>query len=215
MPRRLFHIYQRNRLVNINFNVIASGLMAIAIAKYPVARLGAWIGPEHKLLITVGAAAIDMFVDVSLYYGLHWIANHWRPSGKLPKAKSRHGSFFKDATLIQFERAILSPLYYVVAGGLMYVLQHKGIKPSWAFVWAFSSGIFVTRLAHTLWGLQTGRFRSDHPGLPEPGTGVIAPGPDAPAAAFHDTLDPGEVPADGPPDNPPAASDAPPSSGAR
>ncbi len=161
MPRRLFHLYQRSRIFNINFNVVAAGLLAILIAKMPVAYVSDWIGHEHKLWITLAAAAIDMVVDVLIYYGLHWLANHWRPPSRRPKIRKSNRAFFKDATLIQFERAILSPLYYIVAGGLMYILQHQGIKPSWAFVWAFASGIFVTRIVHTIWGLRTGRFRND------------------------------------------------------
>ena len=163
MSGRLFHLYQRSRVFNINFNVVAAGLLAILIAKVPVAFVSGWIGHEHKLLITLAAAGIDMFVDVLLYYGLHWVANHWRPPSRRPKVRKSKRAFFKDATLIQFERAILSPLYYVVAGGLMYLLQHQGIKPSWAFVWGFTSGIFVTRIVHTIWGLRSGRFKNDPP----------------------------------------------------
>jgi hypothetical protein len=161
MPGRLFHLYQRSRIFNINFNVVAAGLLAILIAKIPVAYVSGWIGHEHKFWITVAAAAIDMFVDVLLYYGLHWIANHYRPKSRRPKVRKSKRAYFKDATLIQFERALLSPLYYVVAGGLMYLFQYQGIKPSWAFVLGFASGIFVTRIVHTIWGLQTGRFKND------------------------------------------------------
>lgn len=161
MPRQLFHLYQRSRVFNINFNVIAAGMLAILIAKYPVMLVSEWIGPEHKFWITVCAAVLDMIADVLLYYGLHWLANHWRPASRRPKVRKSKRAFFKDATLIQFERAILSPLYYVVAGGLMYFLQHQGIKPSWAFVWGFASGIFVTRIVHTIWGYRTGRFKND------------------------------------------------------
>lgn len=161
MPKRLFHLYQSSRVFNINFNVLVAGLLAILIAKYPVALVSAWIGPEHKFLITVCAAVLDMIADVLLYYALHWLANHWRPASRRPKIRKSKRAFFKDATLIQFERAILSPLYYVVAGGLMYLLQHQGIKPSWAFVWGFASGIIVTRIVHTIWGYRTGRFKND------------------------------------------------------
>lgn len=161
MPRSLFHLYQRSRVFNINFNVITAGLLAILFAKYPVHVVSDWIGPEHKFLITLCAAVIDMIADVILYYALHWLANHWRPASRRPKVRKSNRAFFKDATLIQFERAILSPLYYVVAGGLMYLLQHQGIKPSWAFVWGFASAIIVTRVVHTIWGYRTGRFKSD------------------------------------------------------
>jgi hypothetical protein len=160
MPRRLFDLYQRKRVININANIVASGLLAIVIAKYPVHVVGGLIGTENKFLIALAAGGIDMAVDVVLYYALHWIANHWHPSWKRSARRQHKRSFFHDASLIQFERAILSPLYYFVAMGLMYVLQRWNIveSHSWAFVIGFTSGIVVTRFVHTFWGMRSGRF---------------------------------------------------------
>lgn len=158
MSQRLFDFYQRKRVVNINVNILASGILAVAIAKLPVSWIGEWIGPERKLTITLAAGAIDIAVDVIIYYGLHWLANHWSPPWQRERNAKPRRSFFKDASLIQFERAILAPLYYAIAMSLMYLLQHQGIRHSWAFVIGFIAGLIVTRILHTVWGLRTGRF---------------------------------------------------------
>lgn len=160
MPRRLFHLYQNSRLINVNVNIVTAGLLAIVIAKFPVILVGDMIGHDRKLAITIAAGVIDVIVDVTIYYALHWIANHYRTPSRRGVAANSHRSFFKDATLIQFERAILSPLYYVTAMGLMYLLQVKGVPPGWAFVIGFVTGIIVTRVVHTIWGLKTGRFKN-------------------------------------------------------
>ncbi|HZW09766.1 MAG TPA: hypothetical protein VFF69_07675 [Phycisphaerales bacterium] len=170
MPRRLFEYYQRKRVININANIVASGLLAIVIAKHPVHLVGEAIGADRKILVTLAAGAIDMFVDVAIYYALHWIANHWHPRWKKSAKRAHKRSFFHDASLIQFERAILSPLYYLVAMGLMYALQRWALieDHSWAFVIGFVTGIVVTRVVHTIWGLRSGRF-ADLPLFEEPG----------------------------------------------
>ena len=174
MSRRLFDLYQRKRIVNVNANIIASGLLAVAVAKYPVHVVGALIGEQRLLTITFAAGAIDMVVDVFLYYALHWLANHWNPPWKRKPRPRPKRSFFHDATLVQFERAILSPVYYLVAMSLMYTLQLRGMRHSWAFVTAFASGLLVTRVLHTVWGVRTGRFL-DHPAA---GEESVKPGDD-------------------------------------
>ena len=100
-----------------------------------------------------------MVVYVLLYYALHWLANHWSPPWKRSHRTGPKRSFFRDASLIQFERAILSPIYYLIAMGLMWYLHqiHK-IDPGWAFFFAFALGLLVTRVIHTIWGLKSGRF---------------------------------------------------------
>lgn len=158
MPHRLFDLYQRKRVININANILASGLLAVVVAKFPVEIVGRLIGGEHKFLITLAAGAMDMVVDVVIYYALHWVANHWRPPWKRAGKPKPGRSFFHDASLIQFERAILSPLYYLIAMSLMYWLQYLGWGHGWAFVTAFASGLLVTRVVHTVWGLRSGRF---------------------------------------------------------
>ncbi len=164
MPSRVFKFYQRKRIVNINVNILAAGFVSIAIAKYPVYLIGEWIGTEHKFLITVIAYLLDMTIDVMVYYALHWIANHWNPRGHLPKDEARPKSrkFLHDATRIQAERAALVPLFMLVSMGGMWALQHfYQVAHSWAFVFAFAAAMIITRIAHTLWGYQSGTFK-DH-----------------------------------------------------
>jgi len=174
MPLRLFDLYQRKRIININANIITSGLLAIVLSKYPVLWVGRFIGTDHPMRITIAAGVIDMIVDVFMYYALHWMANHWKPSWKKnapnknapqPGSKADTMTFMRDASLIQFERVLLSPLYYAVAMGLMYGLQTgtTHMDHSWAFVIGFTSGIVVTRIVHTIWGLRTGLFRDTTP----------------------------------------------------
>lgn len=161
MPTRLFQFYQRHRIINVNLNIIGAGLLAVAIAKWPVHHLSEWVGLEHKLINSVIAALVDGAVDIAIYFALHWLANHWRPF-KPQRAEDEpedHAKFWKNATLIQFERIALTPAFYVVAIGGMWALQHAGMHAGWAFVAAFSSAIVVTRVAHTVWGLRTGRFQ--------------------------------------------------------
>jgi hypothetical protein len=164
MPQRLFDLYQRKRVININANILGSGLLAVVIAKQPVHMIGEWIGEEHPFLITLAAGAVDMIIDVIVYYALHWFANHWNPPWKRARPAGPKRSFFHDASLVQFERAILSPVYYLIAMSLMWYLHRfAGITHSWAFLFAFASGLLVTRVIHTAWGLKTGRF-ADLPG---------------------------------------------------
>lgn len=166
MPDRIFRLYQRKRIVNVNANVTAAALLSIVIGAYPVHLVTAWVGAERELVNSLIAGAIDLSIDVMIYFGLHWIANHWRPLS--PKTEADHHDynkekrpFWKDATLVQFERALLSPLYYVVAVGSMWGLQVLGMHHVWAYVIGFAAAIFVTRILHTLWGLRSGTLRDD------------------------------------------------------
>ncbi|MBX3364173.1 MAG: hypothetical protein KF866_05345 [Phycisphaeraceae bacterium] len=161
MFERFFRTYQRRKIININVNVIVAGLLAIAVAKYPVHVVGDWLGDDRKLLRAIAAAAIDGIADIIIYYVLHWVANHWRPLAKKgQRRKENAGSFFKHATLVQFERYMLSPVFYLIAIGLMFTLdKHAGMGHSWAFVCGFITAILVTRVLHTFIGLRTGTFK--------------------------------------------------------
>lgn len=164
MARQLFHLYQRKRIINVNVNIIVAGLVAVALSKYPVHWMSLAIGPGHQWLKALLAGAIDAAVDIALYFVLHWVANHWKPlKPATPKDKRHHesdpGSFWKNASLIQAERYLLSPIFYIIAmGGMWTLASQAGIRESWAFVIAFSSAIIVTRAIHTAWCLWTGRF---------------------------------------------------------
>jgi len=164
MTRRVFRLYQRHKLININVNVAAAGLLAILVAKYPVlvmdGVINQHVGREHALLKSVAAAVFDGVADVLIYYALHWVANHWRPLKARNDADhpDDHRHFFRNATLVQFERLALSPIYYGVSIGLMWALQKfAGFETGWAFVAAFVSGIITTRVLHSIYMVRTGR----------------------------------------------------------
>ena len=164
MPERVFKLYQRHKLININVNVATAGLLAILVAKYPVHVID-WVfdrhfGEGHALLKSIAAAVVDGVADVVIYYVLHWLANHWRPYGTHHESDhpddARH--FFRNATLVQFERLVLSPVFYVVSIGLMWAFQHYWqIRAGWAFVFAFGAGILITRVLHSIYMIRTGR----------------------------------------------------------
>lgn len=159
MPGRIFRYYQRHRIVNVNLNIIGAGLLAVAVAKWPVHWVSGWIGAEYKLINSIIAALIDGVADILIYFLLHWVANHWRPFKPQHERDHPDTSFWKNASLVQFERLTLTPAFYVIAIGGMWGLQHAGMRASWAFVLSFSVGLIVTRIAHTYWGLRTGRFQ--------------------------------------------------------
>lgn len=167
MPRRAFRLYQRKRVVNINVNVFVAGVVSIALAKYPVMLISGWIGHEHKLLISVLAYVIDTTIDILMYFGLHWVANHWRPSrvpvstpvATIDEAPTKQHSFWVDVALVQAERIALVPIFALMAISGTWAFQHFGqIRPDWAFVWAFLIAMVVTRILHTIWGYKSGTF---------------------------------------------------------
>jgi hypothetical protein len=170
MMRRVFSIYQRKRIVNINANIIAAGFLAIGLSKAVVHFTYALVPDGTPLFFTIVAVVSDMIFDVAIYYALHWIANHWKPFTPRSERDKRHlenkpPPFFKDASLVQFERMILSPVYYLIAAGLMYTLQkNAGLGPGLALLIAFPVGLLTTRLIHTWYGIKTGRF-NEHGGF--------------------------------------------------
>ncbi len=173
MPPLLVQLYQRKRIININLNVIAAGLLAIACTK-GVIWLSALVIPHHQhWVFTTIALVCDIIFDVVIYYVLHWCANHWRPRRKKNSTQPKPPPFLKDASLVQFERALLAPIYYLLAGALMLILQDLGWTPGWAMVGAFTSGLFATRFLHTAMGLYTGSFKDLPPIGPE-GDHIIA-----------------------------------------
>ncbi len=167
MPGRLFRLYQRKRVININANVIAAGLGSTAIVvgliwliKHPFAQHWPTWG------YTAFSLVADLILDVTIFAGLHWIANHWRPvDGKTTKEQMELGAaappHLEDTARVQLERAVLSPLYYLIAVVGTEWLQRVGLHPAWAVLIAYPAGLAVTRTLHTIWGLRTGTF-DDH-----------------------------------------------------
>lgn len=208
MPSRILRFYRRNRVVNINVNIIVAGLAAIALAKGPiylaaphVKKFAAEHGLRESISQTVVAAGIDVAFDIVIYFALHWWANHFRkepagtatppptphdvsglgvevtiadsPPGAIvtpdPAAlvkRAAHGpwlrfvDFLTDAIRIQAERTVLVPIFFLIATLLMAWLIERGWTSSWAYVIAFTTAVFSTRIIHTVWGLYSGSFKS-------------------------------------------------------
>ncbi len=154
MLRWLGQCYAR-RIVNVNVNIVLAGVLAL-----PPTLLAVWIA--HRLGVPQGwrisliTFLTDITADVAVYFVLHWLANHWPALHVLRReepdepAKQRL-SFFKDATLVQVERAALSPLLYLLLLGTQYILIHRGMHPVPATVIAFALAIGATRTLHTIW----------------------------------------------------------------
>lgn len=154
MLRWLGQCYAR-RIVNVNVNIVLAGVLAL-----PPTLLAVWVA--HRLGVPQGwrisliTFVTDITADVAVYFVLHWLANHWpalhvlrrEEPDEVPKQRL---SFFKDATLVQVERAALSPLLYLLLLGTQYVLTHRGMHPVPATAIAFAVGIGTTRVIHTVW----------------------------------------------------------------
>jgi hypothetical protein len=161
--------YQR-RIVNINVNIILAGALALgitALVMHLAVHLGfeniiaQRVGVHRKLVIAVMTFVVDLIADVTVYYGLHWYANHVPATlggkGRLVTPEYAHLSFMQDATIVQVERMVLSPILYVIALGLQHVLLRHGIDVATATAIGFGCGLAVTRLLHTLWMLHRDR----------------------------------------------------------
>jgi hypothetical protein len=173
----LWRLYKR-RLINVNVNIIAAGLLALVptvIVVHLITELGGFPPPDQfkqrqKLFITGVTFALDIFFDVAIYYGLHWLANHLparapKPSQEFEEAAQPtfmdddkpKPAFLKDATQVQLERMALSPLFYVVALGGQHALMHAHVDAASATAIGFGVAILLTRVLHTLWMLRQAR----------------------------------------------------------
>jgi hypothetical protein len=178
--RFLWRLYQR-RIVNVNVNIVVAGLLALAptvLVVYLFTTLGGF--PERtedytqsqKMLVGALTFVTDIFFDVAIYFGLHWLANHLpprapKPSHALEEAahptfmKEHHAglAFLRDATQVQLERMCLSPVFYITALGAQHGLMHAHWSPPAATAAGFATAILLTRLLHTLWMLRQARRR--------------------------------------------------------
>jgi len=166
MVRRIGHYYSR-RIVNVNVNIVLAGLLAL-IPTVGVVHLTRYMGfaegePElltHRAKISIAAItfAADVVFDVSIYYALHWLANHrprrWRKEGA---EASPARPFLRDATTVQVQRMVISPLLYTLWLGGQYSLMKLGIGRELATVIGFVVGMTVARTVHTLWMLRSER----------------------------------------------------------
>jgi hypothetical protein len=154
MLRWLGQCYAR-RIVNVNVNIVVAGVLAL-----PPTLLAVWVA--HRLGVPQGwrisliTFVTDITADVMVYFVLHWLANHWPALHVLRREEpdeppKERLSFFKDATLVQVERAALSPLLYLLLLGTQYLLTHRGMHPVPATAIAFGLAIGTTRALHTFW----------------------------------------------------------------
>ena len=168
MPDRLFRLYQRKRVININANIIAAGLLSTLAVMGLLACLKYVVGTSWPTWGYTGfSLAADIVLDVAIFAGLHWIANHWRPlkardDAEHAKLHAPAPHPVKDTAHLQFERAVISPLYYVIAVLGTEWLQRTGMAPYWAVAIAYPAGLVVTRTIHTVWGLRSGTFVDHH-----------------------------------------------------
>lgn len=149
------------RIVNVNVNIILAGVLALAITVLVMGTLGK-LGVDERIAtktnlsdkLIVGALTfvVDLLADVSVYYGLHWAANHAATSSRrILNPAYANLSFMKDATLVQVQRAALSPILYILALGGQHLMLHNGHSIAFSTTVGFVSGIAVTRILHTLW----------------------------------------------------------------
>jgi len=169
MPHRLFRLYQRKRVININANVVAAGLGSTAVVAGLLALLKYAFATDWPTWgYTAFSLAADIVLDVAIFTGLHWLANHYRPrfGGEGRREKMELGAaappHLEDTAQVQLERAVLSPLYYLIAVAGTEALQRLGLRPYWAVLIAYPLGLAVTRTLHTWWGLRSGTFHDHH-----------------------------------------------------
>ncbi len=159
-------LYAR-RIVNVNVNIIVAGVLSLPVV-LGVLKIGMLLGlnDAHALVLPLVTFVADVTADVTIYYLLHWLANHspWRKQmlEDVALAAARM-NFFKDATIVQFERAVLSPLLYVIWFGTQWLIINLSDNPKepttvyLATIVGFVLAISVTRTLHTVWMLTKER----------------------------------------------------------
>ncbi len=158
--RAIAHWYAR-RIVNVNINIVAAGLLALV----PVSICVHFIHATGFIINGKAIAAITFFLDVifdfTIYFCLHYLANH----GPLQKLVShnpayRGMSFLHDAGLVQMQRAILSPMLYIIwLWAQNYLINETSLGAGWATAIGGVIGIGSSRIVHTIWMLLEERRR--------------------------------------------------------
>jgi uncharacterized membrane protein len=173
--RRLLQLYN-HRIVNVNVNVIAAGILALG-PTILIVHLSRHFGVDDndRFLITLITFVADLVSDVSIYFGLHWLANHRPGVQRLSQVDQayRQMSFLRDAGAVQIQRAILSPLLYSVAFGTLYALLHAGWARELASAVGLIAGIILTRILHTVWMMRWERKALEKLRLVKPMDGEI------------------------------------------
>ncbi len=157
-----FQRWYAKRVVNVNINILLAGAFAIAIMWVVMhfvnvldvdGHISRRLHVDVKYVNMTLSFVIDLVADLAVYYALHWYANHapGKLGGKLINPEYSDLSFMQDATKIQVERVILSPILYGIAMGLQLLALHHNYRPPTAAAIGFAAGITTTRTLHTLW----------------------------------------------------------------
>lgn len=201
------------RIVNVNINIVLAGVLALGpvlvcvrVAEYLLSSglvKNQLLHTRHHLVISAVTFFSDIIFDVGIYFVLHWLANH---AGKripmvseeriegVAEAAAESVPFFKDAAKVQMQRAVLSPLLYILWLGSQFMFINTF---QWSAVWAtvvgFCIAIGTVRAIHTFWMLREERklrARLFVAGLPRCGEGdspaLCDPVPGAAARAVRD-----------------------------
>lgn len=173
------------RIVNVNVNIVLAGLLALP----PTALIVHWsrhwgVDDDNRVLILAITWFADIIFDVTIYFGLHWLANHgsWRnkfldaADHLIVEPAYKGASFIHDAGIVQFQRLVISPVLYVLWLGIQWVLMWVGMDRVPAMLLGWVVGISVARTIHTFWMLRQERAHKTGPALvakpPAPQAGV-------------------------------------------
>jgi hypothetical protein len=176
--QRLKSLYAR-RIVNVNVNIVAAGLISIMLVTGVVHLARRWWLAEGDYWLISGVTFIsDIMLDVAIYFVLHWWANHGGPS-KHRTEELLHAdlSYFKSVTLVQFERAALSPLLYAIALGLQQWMLRARVPEEIATAVSLLAAVGVTRVLHTMWMLEQEKRARARLKTGPAGPGVVGPMP--------------------------------------
>lgn len=156
-----------HRIVNVNVNIVVAGILALGItvgAMHLADRWGliGWLDQtlpvSRELIINTLTFGVDIIADVAAYFVLHWLANHMpRRAPRTKRPAYAAISFVRDATLVQFERAILSPLLYLIALGTQHAMLKHGYTIATSTAVGFAAGIGVVRVLHSGWMVRNER----------------------------------------------------------
>jgi len=150
--RAVAYWYAR-RIINVNVNIIAAGLLALIPVSICVHFIHSTRFIENGKAIAAITFVLDIVFDFSIYFCLHYLANHG-PFRKLVSHNPayRGMSFLHDAGLVQMQRAILSPMLYVIwLVTQHYLIDETSIGAGWATAIGGVIGIGTSRVLHTIW----------------------------------------------------------------
>lgn len=150
--RAVAHWYAR-RIVNVNVNIIAAGFLALIPVSICVHFIHSTRFIENGKAIAAITFFLDIIFDFSIYFFLHYLANHG-PFRKLVSHNPayRGMSFLHDAGLVQMQRAILSPMLYIIWLVVQHqLIEYTSIGAGWATAIGGVIGIGSSRILHTIW----------------------------------------------------------------